>query len=464
MTDAGELFACVDVGTTRIKLCLYNGQLVRTHWEEAAVPVAADGLQDAEELFQVVKHMLTRSKELGARSAGIATYRASTLAWDKEGKPLTPIVTWTDRAVYSTFKKLPAHLKLVGRVPPFDLVISAYSPVMKFLRLRELNPSMGEERMEWTLDAFLVYRLTGKFVSDATNACLTGIIDPRNMKPIGVVKSLFGLRTPVPELVENTQNVGSFGGLEINSLIGDQQAASVAEGAVEGSVAKVTNGTGTFVDVPTSGFKQRGELIPLVLLKHRGRVYFGLEGYLPTTGRAVDVMREMGIIREYSELEVEDRGNVIFIPALSGLQVPRLPWAKGLIAGLDLGSDKASIISGLLKSIAFHVKLVLSQAGEDVKTIRADGRLSRSGELLRRISAATGMEIQRNKDVEATSRGLAILQMASLGKGSPGDLANVGREAEVFSSKESPNQQAEYAKWKKLMDLLRSSKGSYLAE
>lgn len=464
MSAGRKLFACVDVGTTKIKLSLYDGELTRTYAESARVPVAADGLQDAEELFAVVKHMLTKGQELGARSAGIATYRASALAWDREGKPLTPIVTWTDRSVYATYRKLPSYLKLMGKVPPLDLVISAYSPVMKFLRLRELNPNMADGRMEWTLDAYLAYRLTRRFVSDATNACLTGIIDPRSMKPIGLVRSLFGLKTPLPELVENTQNIGSFGGLEINAMIGDQQAASVAEGATVRGVAKVTNGTGTFVDVPTDGFKRRGDLIPLVLLKHRGRVCFGLEGYLPTTGRAVDLMIEMGILRDYSELEVTDDGDVLFLPALSGLQVPKLPWARGLIAGLDMGSDRKSIVSGLLKSISFHVKLVLAQAGEEVKTLRADGGLSGSDALLRRISGATGLEVRRNSDPEATSRGLAVLQMASLGLGSLESLVSAGMREEVFSGRDYPKQQAEYAKWKKLMDLLRSSKGSFLAE
>lgn len=458
-----DLYACVDVGTTRVKLNLYDSELGRVHSEDVTVPVT-EGLQDAEQLFSAVKHLLLKGRELGAKSAGLATYRASTVAWDREGKPLTPIVTWTDRSVYSTFRKLPAHLKLLGRVPPFDLVISAYSPVMKFLRLRELHPSMGEGHMEWTLDAYLAYRLTGRFASDATNACLTGIIDPRTMKPIGAVRSLFGFRTEVPELVENTERIGSFNGLDLDCMIADQQAASVAEGATERGVAKVTNGTGTFVDVPTDGFRRKGDLIPLVLLKHKGKVFFGVEGYLPTTGVAVEMMKEMGILKGYGDLEVEGDGDVLFLPALSGLQVPRLPSAKGLIAGLDLSSDKRAVISGLLKSIAFHVKLVLEQAGEEVRTLRADGALSKSGELLMRISAATGLAVERNRDVEATSRGLAMLQMASLGKGSLEELAKVRDQADVFRRRATPNQQEEYKRWQRVIGLLRSSKGSFLAE
>ncbi len=462
---SGEgLYACVDVGTTRIKLSLYDENLRRKQAEVLSVPVGADGLQDAEALFQAVSHLVERGRELGARSVGLATYRASTVAWDKDGKPLTPIVTWTDRGVASTYRRLPAYLKLMGRIPPFDLIISPYSPVLKLLRLKELRPSLEEGSMAWTIDSYLAYRLTGKFVSDATNACMTGVVDPRTMKEIGVVKSLFKLRMQTPDLVENAESIGSYGGIEVNALVADQQAASVAEWAVEGGVGKVTNGTGTFVDIPTVGFARRGGLIPLVLLKHKGKVWFGVEGYLPTTGRAVDMLLAMGLLRDYSDLEVGPSGDVIFIPALSGLQVPRAPDVKGVVAGLTLGSDRVAIISGLLKSVAFHVRLVLEQSGERLQTLRADGALSKSDALLRMISAATGATVERDADLEATSRGTAMLQLAATGRSSLEDLAKAKREREAFSEIGDAALRDEYGKWNKTTRLLRSSKGSYLAE
>jgi len=458
------LYACVDVGTTRIKLSVFDENLQKKHAEALRVPVNSDGLQDAEELFRAVKSLADRGRALGARSLGLATYRASTVAWDKEGKPLTPIVTWTDRGAAATYRRLPAYVKLLGRIPPFDLIISPYSPVLKFLRLKELNPSVGEGNMQWTVDSYLTYRLTGRFVSDATNACLSGIVDPRSMKEIGIVKSLFNLRTETPELVENAQTIGSYNGMELNALIADQQAASVAEGAYEGGIGKVTNGTGTFVDIPTLGFARRGELIPLVLLKHKGRVWFGVEGYLPTTGRAVDMMIATGLTRDYSDLEVDRTGDVIFIPALSGLQVPRIPNAKGVIAGLTLGSDSAAIVSGLLKSVAFHVRLVLTQSREQPKALRADGGLSRSDALLKTISAATRTRVERDTDLEATSRWVAMLQLVATGKLSLEDLAKAKSEREVFAESGDAKLEEEYEKWMSLTGLLRSSKRSYLAE
>jgi glycerol kinase len=460
--SAGELYACVDVGTTRIKLCLYDGDLQRKHMEAVTVPVGADGHQDAEELYRAVKHLVGRAKELGAKSAGLATYRTSTVAWDKEGKPLTPVVTWTDRSVAMTYRHLPAYIKLIRIIPPFDLVISPYSPIMKFLRLRELNPSVGDETMQWTIDSYLAYRLTGKFVSDATNACLTGFVHPKTMKEIGLVKSLFNLRIEIPAMVENTQNIGTCDGLELNALIADQQAASVAEMAIEGGVGKVTNSTGTFVDIPTAGYTTKGGLTPMVLLMHRGKVWHGAEGYFFTTGAAVDRLLSMGLLRDYSDLEIEGNGGVIFIPALSGLQ--GAANAKGVIAGLTLGSDRGAIVSGLRKSIAFHVRSVLEKSGERLRTLRANGGLSRSTALLKTTSAATGLPVERLPDLEATSRGLAMLQLVATGKASFDELSKVRGEAEVFSEKADSNLEEEYRKWKNLTGLLRSSKESFLAE
>lgn len=464
MSTNHALYACVDVGTTTIKLGLYGPDLVRRRSETLTVPVSADGLQDAEELFKAVKHLFDRAKELGAKSAGLATYRASTVAWKKDGTPLTPIVTWTDRRVFSTYGRLPPHVKLAGKIPPLDLVISPYSPVMKFLRLRELNPNMPEGSMQWTVDSYLAYRLTGKFVSDATNACLSGMIDPRKMKEIGIVRTLFKLRMETPTLVENAERIGDAGGIELNALIADQQAACVGEWTIERGTTKVTNGTGTFVDIPTEGFSRRGDLIPMVLLKHKGKVWFGVEGFLPTTGKAVDLILRMGLLRDYSDLEVEGDRGAIFIPALSGLQVPRAPNAKGLLAGLDLGSDRGAVASGLLNAIAFHVRLVIEQSGERPKSLRADGGLSKSNELLKRISAATGVAVERSADLEATSRGLAMLQLAAQGKSSLEDLAKVKTETEVFSRKAGVQLEDEYEKWKQLTTWLKSSRKSFQAE
>ena len=129
-----------------------------------------------------------------------------------------------------------------------------------------------------------------------------------------------------------------------------------------------------------------------------------------------------------------------------------------------MGSDRAAVVSGLLKSIAFHVRLVLEQSGERPQVLRADGGLSKSDALMKAISAATKTTVERASDIEATARGLAMLQLVSTGRSSFEELVRANSEREAFSETGDAKLEEEYGKWKNLTGLLRNSKGSYLAE
>jgi glycerol kinase len=456
------MYACVDVGTTKIKLAMYDENFEKVHSEYAIVPLTADGLQDPEEVYQTVRQMLKRGKELGAKSAGLATYRASVVAWKKDGTPLTPIVTWMNTDVTKTYARQPLYVKGLAKVPPFDLIISPYSPVIRFLRLKDLRPEIADmfasqSCMAWTLESFLAYRLTGRFVSDATSAALTGLIHPKSFKVIGIVKSMFGLKMPIPEIVGNSELIGSAEGIELRALIADQQAAFLAENVIHGRVAKVTNGTGTFVDIPVEGYSRVKGLVPLVLLKHRETTFYGLEGYLPTSGTAVDKMLNLGILKSYSDLEDDsDSEGVLMVPALAGLQIPRLPRAKGMVYGLDRGTTRNGLISALLKSIAFQVRFVLEASGRRVEALRANGNLSRSTRLLKYISSITGLPVERQKDLEGTMRGLALLQALGLDKLKLDEIDATRSGVEVIEEVEHARYKEGYTAWKRLIGSLRN--------
>jgi glycerol kinase len=75
-----------------------------------------------------------------------------------------------------------------------------------------------------------------------------------------------------------------------------------------------------------------------------------------------------------------------------------------------------------------------------------------------------GLPVERSPDLEATSRGLAILQLVATDKASMEEFSKVRAKAEIFRDRPSPNLGEEYRKWKKLTGLLKSSKESFLAE
>lgn len=457
-------YACVDVGTTRVKLAIYDDNFFRIHTEHSTIPLTNDGLHDPEAVYTTVREMLRKGKEMGATSAGLATYRASVVAWKEDGVPLTPIVTWLNTESRRTYERQPSHVKAIAKIPPFDLIISPYSPLLRLLVLQEINPEIrpmlrSGDAMAWTLESYLVYRLTGKFVSDATNATLTGLIHPKTLEPIGIAKSLLKLDLPIPEVVGNAEPIGIVEGLELTALAADQQAACLAEGVVDGQAAKITNGTGTFVDVPTEGYTSVKGLVPIVITKLGSSTYYGVEGYLPASGKALELMFILGVLGSYADLETPPTGSrTCVIPALAGLQIPRVPEAKGLIYGITAGTDKSSIVSGLLDSIAFHVRLVLETAQRRVSVLRANGNLSRSTELLSRISAATGIPVERQTDLEGTMKGLALLQALSDDTLKLEEVASTRREIEVINETGRDRRDEEYREWTSLARSLRNFK------
>ncbi|MEM3685223.1 MAG: FGGY family carbohydrate kinase, partial [Conexivisphaerales archaeon] len=358
------MYACIDVGTTNIKLSIYNDELDSIKHESVKVPVSSEGLQDPLLVLQAVKHFFKIAKESGARSAGIACYRSSMVAWDREGNPLSSIVTWLSSSSENTYTSLSRIVRAIGKIPPLDLVISPVSPALRFLAVqRELESRFGrnQKNMIWTLDSFLMYNLTKTFVSDATNSALTGLIDPARFTPLSPVLALLRINPDFPEIVDNARYYGEYEGLEIRALIADQQAACVAEGALEEGLGKVTNGTGTFVDIPLSKYRRIDGLIPIVILRHNGKAIYGAEGYLPTSGSAVDFMIQSGLLKSYDELDKFLMPNVLFIPALAGLQIPSLPKARGIITNIGLTASREEILSSLLLSISFHVRYVIEK-------------------------------------------------------------------------------------------------------
>ena len=130
--------------------------------------------------------------------------------------------------------------------------------------------------------------------------------------------------------------------------------------------------------------------------------------------------------------------------------------AYRLIYGLDVSTDRNALVRSLLASIAFSVRLVLKTSGRRVGSLRANGNLSRSTAVLRFVSAATGLSVERQKDIDGTLRGLATAsprpRMIKLE-----EMEGTRREVEVIIEKRQELiDEGEYERWKKLAGSLRN--------
>jgi glycerol kinase len=152
----------------------------------------------------------------------------------------------------------------------------------------------------------------------------------------------------------------------ITALIADQQAGMVAHGALERGAWKVTYGTSGVLMANTGDqpmaphFSMPAEALAFA----GGERLFCIEGMVITAGSLVEWMcGALGLFASPSVLEaaaasVADSGGVIVRPSLAGMGAPHGRFdARGMIAGLNLGSGPAQVARAALQEsrIAFAI-------------------------------------------------------------------------------------------------------------
>jgi glycerol kinase len=127
----------------------------------------------------------------------------------------------------------------------------------------------------------------------------------------------------------------------------------------------------------------------------------------------------MKFFRQSSEVEgiadsVPDSGGVVFVPAFTGLGAPY--WdaqARGLIIGLERGTQVGHIARAAIESIAFQVADVLrvmdKSSGSPLTELRVDGGAAANDALMQFQADLLGVPVHRPAVLETTALGAAYL-------------------------------------------------------
>ncbi|MCE4628250.1 MAG: hypothetical protein F7C34_03775, partial [Desulfurococcales archaeon] len=304
---AEPLYAGIDLGTSRAKLRIYDGEGRLVKWEDRPEPLhrrGGEAWHDPETLRNTLELLIGLAKREGARTIGVSLYRASVAAWLPGGKPLTRIILWLDRALHKrAAETLPLPGRIARRLPVYNRVLAPWSPLPLIGMLHRENPGARV----WTVDALLLEWLGHGYKSEPAAAALTGAINPASLRPVPLALRLAGASgLEIPEIGYNTLEPGPRG---VSAILPDQQAALVGLGCGVGCV-KLSLGTGFFADTVLPGKPPipppRG-LVPLVVYRVPGETRWGLESLAPGAGLAVDsVVRAIGGWDGLSKLSPRD--------------------------------------------------------------------------------------------------------------------------------------------------------------
>src|SRR3712207_1997945 len=378
---------------------------------------------------------------------GITDQRETAVVWDRRtGRAPRPAIVWQDRRTSGICDRLreAGHEERVAELT--GLRLDPYFTGTKFCWLAAEEPRLWAGVREGslalgTVDSFVVSRLTGgaAHVTDPSNACRTLLYDLTAGGWSEELCELFGVpRSALPEVVPSSGVVGttdpdSFLGLSlpVAGIAGDQQAALFGQACYSPGDSKCTYGTGSFVLTNTGSEMVRSEagLLTTVAWDIGDGLVYALEGAIFVTGAAVQWLRDgLGLIDSANEIEglartVPDSGDVVFVPALTGMGAPHWdPHARGAILGITRGTTRAHLARATLEAIAFEVRdvvdIMVDEAGLEVPELSADGGASANDLLLQLQADQLGAPVRRPVVTETTALGAAFL--AGLGTGGGG--------------------------------------------
>jgi glycerol kinase len=441
----------LDQGTSSTRFIVFNelGQIVgQDQMEHQQIfPNAGWVEHDASEIWdntqKVIIGALSKAKiqinELAA--IGITNQRETVVAWDsRTGHPLANAIVWQDTRTaeylnsFSTDTKAKITHKAGTPIAPY---FSASK--MAWLLQNNKDVSSNPNLHFGTIDSWLVFKLTGEFVTDVTNASRTQLMNLETLDWDAELLDIFGVKREWLPVIKSSSEIygNTKEGVAVAGILGDQQAAMVGQSCFEIGESKTTYGTGNFALLNTGSELVRSKhgLITTVLFKiGNSDVKYALEGSVAVTGSAIQWLRDqLGIISSASEVEtlaksVADNGGVYFVPAFSGLFAPY--WrsdARGVIVGLTRANTKAHIARAALEAICYQTKEVMdameADSGIKLKEMRVDGGITNNDLCMQLQADIMNVEIVKPVITETTALGAAFA--AGLAVGVWADFAEI---------------------------------------
>jgi glycerol kinase len=439
----------IDQGTSATKAVLVGPGHEVLGSAEAPVrvrTVGGDGVEaDPEELYGSVVaagRQALAAARTGADAVALANQGETVLAWDRRtGRPLTQAIVWQDRRSAGVCQRLAGSAERLTEITGLPLDPYFAAPKMTWLR-ETLDPG----GVITTTDTWLLARLGADYVTDATTASRTMLLDLDSAEWSAEACAAFGVDPGgLPRVTDCAGIVGettAFGpSLPVAGLAVDQQAALLAERCFDAGQAKCTYGTGAFLLASTGerAVRSGNGLSSSVAWRLAGTRSYCLDGQVYTAGAAIRWLGDVGLLADAAELDVTggsvpDSAGVLFLPALAGLGAPQWrPDARGAFLGLGLGTTRAhlirAVIDGLAASVALLAGTVAADLGRPLTALRVDGGLTRSRVLLQAQADLLQIPVEVCEVPDATALGVAAL--ALLGAGEASSVAEAVGPAEA---------------------------------
>lgn len=318
---------------------------------------------------KLILKVIQKVGEIGGKVDGISlsTFCNSSVHMDNRGNPLSNGIIYLDRRSMDQANQIREKL---GSDQIFNITRNRLEPgmhtVTSLLWMKERHSEIYENTYKWgNLSTYILYKLTGEFVMDWTQASYTGLYDVIRFKwSDNFIKELDIDKNILPKVVSPFELVGKFNGIPVVAGAADTACSSLAIGLQPNHM---------FESVGTSNVLTVCMNNPDLLDKrflNRCFVWKGQwlsHGAMSTPGAAVDWFYKNFLKYEGSTSLLEELPNdskigangIFFLPYMHGERSPIWdPNASGVFVGLRLTTSKADMLRAIFEGTAFGLRQI----------------------------------------------------------------------------------------------------------
>ncbi len=364
-------------------------------------------------------HVFCSEQGLTAISCGIATQRSGVAAWSsRDGSVLHELITWRDTRFQSEIDSLEAQRAMIERVSGLKMLPNYAAPKIAALQKMYFDPEIHVG----TLDCYLreIFGVPRRFVTDSSMASRTMLYSLSKQAWDHDLCRIFGVdRSRLPEIATTLCDHGSFWGVPLRVMMGDQQAALMAIPARYRGVINIGSIASVLVKAPAAVTEapMEGLLTNIFYSDEARHHYFMCEAVTPSISETIAFLSER--VPEFKD------GASIDMICLHGLVDDDSAWC--VIRGssgsphwrtiapeqCDRGPHEfrkvvrcaiESIAHGLRYQLDWMAKAGIVTAGDEFVI---SGGLSQSEYLVRYLAACLPYRLVTTREPHATLLGVA---------------------------------------------------------
>lgn len=453
----------IDIGSTSVKASVIKseGQCIASSRKGYIIEESVNGWAEIdvniywESCVSVIKDIIKSMEDnviKGQRieALSIASQASTFVLVDSNGVPLHKAIVWMDRRAETEAREINDRIgseKIFEITGQPDLNANYLAP--KLMWIKKNLPEIYEKTFKvLCLEDYIIYRLTGLFVTEYTLASMSVIMDIRKKEWWDEILDVIGFSTnKLPEILEPGVPIGKITskaaeetGLPVSITIAsgafDHVAAAVGVGNIKnGLVSESTGGVLALFASIDNPLTNNCKNLPVMCHIKKELYYFLpwcqsagltmrwiLRTFFPEAGN-MDALEANS--RNFSKMDYEASGvspgcdGLIMLPHLLGAGFPELNQAaSGVFAGIRLHHTRAHFARALFEAMGFMLKRNvknIESLGIELNEIRSVGGGS-NADLLNRIKADITEKAIRIYEVkDSGTLGCAIIAGKAIG-------------------------------------------------